>query len=98
MNLEIFWTSEAKKSLSEIIYYLEKEWPVTIVTTFINRIDEVLDTISKNYSLYPKVDKQKNIYRCVVVTQVSLYYRIKANQIELITFWDNRQNPELLKL
>jgi|GEM_PF-2342542 len=32
------------------------------------------------------------------VKQVSLYYRLKGQTIELLTFWDNRQDPSSLKL
>jgi hypothetical protein len=46
----------------------------------------------------PVIDVKRNIHRCVVVKQVSLFYRIKSSHIELLLFWDNRQNPSKLKL
>lgn len=96
MSLPIFWTTEAKSSLAEIVAYLEKEWNEEVTTGFLIRVDEVAENISKNHSLYLNVNKEKNIYRSVVTPQVSLYYKVKENQIDLITFWDNRQNPERL--
>ncbi len=46
--------------------------------------------------MFPLSEKE-NIYKCVIVKQVSLYYRINKNQIELLRFWDNRRNPEKLE-
>jgi hypothetical protein len=34
----------------------------------------------------------KGLYKCVVTKQSSFYYRIRNNEIEIITLFDNRQN------
>lgn len=31
---------------------------------------------------------------CVLTTQITLYYRINSNEIEIITFFDYRQDPK----
>jgi hypothetical protein len=33
-----------------------------------------------------------------LIKQVSIYYRIKKSEIELLAFWDNRKTPKKLKL
>jgi hypothetical protein len=42
--------------------------------------------------------KKKNIRRGFITKHNSLYYRIKPRkkELELLTFWDNRQDPEKL--
>ena len=42
--------------------------------------------------------KKKNVRKGLITKHNTLYYRIKIRkqEIELITFWDNWQNPEKL--
>jgi hypothetical protein len=47
--------------------------------------------------LFP-YSKEGGIHKCVLVKQVSLFYRIKANNVELLVFWDTRQDPAKLVL
>ena len=37
---------------------------------------------------------KKDIHRVVILTYNTLYYRVKNNQIEIISFFSNRQNPK----
>lgn len=64
---------------------------------FIDRTEEVIKYINDNPALYV-YSTEGDAYKCVVVKQVSLFYRVKANSIELLVFWDNRQNPASLLL
>ena len=61
------------------------------------RPEEVIKYINDNPSLYV-YSKKGDAYKCVVVKQVSLFYSVKNNYIELLVFWDNRQNPARLLL
>jgi len=47
--------------------------------------------------MYP-YSPESDIHKCVIVRQVSLFYRVKFDVIELVLFWDNRQDPAKLKL
>jgi hypothetical protein len=60
------------------------------------RTDEVIRHISNNPLLYP-YSKESNTHKCVVVKQVSLFYRVRPHAIELLTFWDNRPDPAKLE-
>ncbi len=70
-----------------VIGYLEENWTANEINSFISRNP-------KQY-LY---SKKKEVYRAVVTKQISLYYRIKLKEIELLVFWDSRQNPAKLKV
>lgn len=63
--------------------------------TSFNRVEYVVQHIRKNPLQYP-ASKEKDIHRCVVVKQISLFFRIKGKDIELLVFWDNRQDPAKL--
>jgi hypothetical protein len=47
----------------------------------------------------PKSKELGGIYKCVVTQQTTFYYRILADkkEIEIITLFDTRQDPDKLK-
>ena len=49
--------------------------------------------------MYPVSNKRKNVRKGFVNKLVCLFYRVQAQkeEIELLLFWNNRQNPERLK-
>jgi plasmid stabilization system protein ParE len=61
MSFTIFWTTESKSSFNQIVDYLEKKWSYQIADNFIDRVDEILEHLSQNPALYPKVSEEKNI-------------------------------------
>lgn len=87
----VIWSPSARLSYYQILEYLEERWPIKVLENFINRTAEVLNLICKNPLLYP-FSKESEIHKCVVVKQVSLFYRIKETSVELLIFWDNRQS------
>ena len=95
--MKIFWTKEAEATFAENISYLEREWNADVIENFILKTENILSSIKKNPFLFPVVSKEKNIHKCIVVKQVSIYYKIKSEQIDLLTFWNNFQNPKKLK-
>jgi hypothetical protein len=97
MSSNVIWSPVAKITYYQILEYLEQNWTIKEIENFINRVEYVVQHIRKSPLQYP-ASKEKNIHRCVVVKQVSLFFRIRGNDIELLVFWDNRQDPAKLKL
>jgi plasmid stabilization system protein ParE len=92
---DILWSPLAKITYYQILEYLSENWTKKEIKAFVNRTEEVLKFISQSPSYYP-FSALNDSYRCVVVKQVSLYYRLKNGQVELLIFWDNRQDPQKL--
>gem|GEM_PF-6586297 len=44
--------------------------------------------------------EQSDTHRCVLFSQISLFYQVQkqTKEVELLLFWDNRQDPENLRL
>lgn len=97
MNGTVKWLPEAELTYSIILNYLEQNWSLKQVEEFINRTDQVIEFIAKRSKQYI-YSKKKDAYRAVVTKQVSLYYRIKEDHVELLVFWDTRQDPSKLKI
>ncbi|HEY6436992.1 MAG TPA: type II toxin-antitoxin system RelE/ParE family toxin [Ignavibacteriaceae bacterium] len=97
--MKVFWTPEASETFNSNIDYLLIEWGESVASDFLNRVDDVVESIRLNPKIYPLINKNNQIRRCVVVKQITLYYRVVSfEQIDLLTFWNNYQNPEFLKL
>jgi plasmid stabilization system protein ParE len=97
MGYNIIWSPKAKDTYYQILEYLELNWSGKEVDDFINRTEEVLAFIAANPSQYTQSVKA-DIHKSVLVKQVSLFYRVKPGTIELLLFWDNRQDPAKLIL
>ncbi len=97
MALIIKWTVRAKNDYTLILEYLHTNWTKKELQKFTNKTSKVLLQIAEKPEIFP-ASKKKNIRKCVLIKQVSIYYRIKKNEIELLTFWDNRRTPKKLKL
>ena len=95
--MEIKWTEKAKQDYESILDYLLSDFSLKEVEKFVTLTEDTLFLISKNPLMYPKA-KNENVRKCVLVKQVNLYYRVNKNQIEVLTFGDNRRNPEDLKI
>ena len=63
---------------------------------FSNTVTKQLELISRMPGLYPVTEARKDLRRCVVAKQVSLYYQeSKPNKnIIILRFFDNRRNPD----
>jgi plasmid stabilization system protein ParE len=93
MALEIEWSRSADKKFDTIIEYLQKEWGEKSVNTFVKKVYDFLDILVEFPNIGTPEDKTKNIFGFVVVSQITIFYRIKSNRIILLNFFDNRQDP-----
>lgn len=98
MRLPIIWSPRSRKDFLSILDYLIEEWGEKQAIKLADRVDEALELIAEMPQMYPATTRIPNVRRCVIVKQVTLYYRIRKKQIELITFFDPRQDPKKLKL
>jgi plasmid stabilization system protein ParE len=95
---KILWTDFALKELEKTIKYLEKNWTEKELRNLAESIDEKLALISQNPNSFQISDYKKDIRRVVILTYNTLYYRFENEQIEIISFFSNRQNPKKRKL
>ena len=93
----IFWSETAKLDYWKNIDYLLENWTTTEAKYFIEQVDEFLQLL-ENGNLEFEPTHYKNVFRLVISKQITLFYRINQNQIELLRFWNNYQNPKKLKL
>ena len=91
---KIVWTDHALSELEQTIDYLEKNWTERELKNFAAKLDHTIELISKSPELFPASSEKFGIRKAVVEKYNSLYYRILNNSIEIISLFDNRQNPK----
>ena len=97
MVKEVRWTQESVDTFNKIIEYLESKWTHRDVENFVSATDIVVRFISENPKMFRKTNK-KNIREALVTPHNLMIYKINGERIDIITFWDTRQNPKKKKL
>ncbi|MFV8358412.1 type II toxin-antitoxin system RelE/ParE family toxin [Flavobacterium sp. XS1P32] len=93
----IIWSPQAKKDYWQNIEYLEAEWSFQVVVNFINKVDDTIALLHKKNIEFISTN-YKNVNKVVITKQITLYYKINSNTIELLRFWNTYQDLENLKL
>ncbi len=93
MALKIKWTKRAANSFDKTVKYLQTEWNLSSAQRFVKRSNKFLQTLVQ----YPRIGKiqnsEKEIRAYVLSRHISVFYRIKSDQLILLKFFNNRQNP-----
>ena len=97
-NIE--WTSEAERNLSAIFDYLEDNWTQREISNFAEKLESNLKHISEHPTAFPLYSKEKNVRRCVLSSQTTIYYSEVPfeDRIVIITLFDNRRNIDSLNI
>jgi len=93
--LVVQFSGLAKRKLELLSVYLVIEWGEESADKFFNTFDEKVNQVES----FPKSCKNfinSKIKICIVSSQTSFLYQLNNNKIEIITVFDNRQNPTLI--
>ena len=96
--MKISWTPTARKTYFKVLDHLAEEWTKREVENFINEVESLLEQIKSNPEMFQASRNKKNVRKGLITKHNTLYFRIKPRkkELELITFWDNRQDPKKL--
>lgn len=96
--MEVYLSKLAESKLLKLTEYLLEKWDVKVRDEFINKLTEKINQISYHPKSCPHSNKFKGLFKCVVSKQTTFYYRIhiKKQEIEIITFFDSKQDPSKL--
>lgn len=85
-----------EKKLEKLFEYLIKEWSVKVKNDFVTKLDSTIEIIKNQPEIFPESKKGKGLRKCVITKQTTLYYRYSTKQINIVTLFDTRQNPNKL--
>lgn len=86
------------KGIKFNLKYIEENWSFKVADEFAKTIDKKISYVKSNPYQYPPFKNKKEIRKCVVTEQISFFYRILNDEVQIITIFDTRQSPSKLKL
>ena len=88
-----------ENKLLKLSDFLLEKWNLKVKNDFIKKLTSKIDQISEQPESCPQSSEFKGLFKCVVTKQTTFYYRINLdrNEIEIITVFDTRQNPNKLE-
>ena len=89
----IIWSQRAVSELKDILeFYTERNGNTRYAFKILDKTEEVLTILGQN-EFIGRLTSNK-ITRVVVMDVYLIFYEVQKSQIEILSFWDNRQNPE----
>ncbi len=95
--MKVYLSPLAEKKIQLLLKFLETEWSIKTKDEFITKLLSKFSQISRQPKSCSESKAFSGLYKCIVTKQTSFFYRIKADEIEVITLTDNRQDPELIQ-
>ena len=94
--MKVSWSHAARLTYFNVLAYLEEAWTKREIQNFVDEVEKVISQIIADPYMFEASRKKKNVRKGFITKHNTLYYRVKPRkkELELITFWDNRQNDK----
>ena len=93
MSYTLRFTKEAEETISHVLAWVRIEWGEKSARRLEKRIFGRARQILRNPFQYPESKLFNGTRKCVVTKQNTLFYKVRGNEILVITLWDNRRDP-----
>jgi len=93
MPFIVKFSPQAEDTFEAIVVQLEQRWGNKIVRDFKDKVSKALDIIAEAPLIYPIAEENEKLRKCVLHKSCSMYYLIYDDLVEILYFWDNRQEP-----
>ena len=88
---KIIWSTRASNELKQVLeFYNKRNESTRYSLKILNEIEELLRTLSKN-ELIGRLTSNK-FTRIIPMKIYLIFYEVNQNDIEIVSFWDNRQD------
>lgn len=93
--MQVVWTEQAEHTLTRLLEYLEVTWGEAVARAFAERALAYVELVGRSPRLFPQCGID-DVRRCLIHPNTSLYYVVKTDKVVLLSFFDNRQDPDSL--
>ena len=90
------WSKKAREDNRKLFAYLLQEWGEDIALRVKEEIENSTVRIRDFPEQFPIFLKEKEIGRFVLSRQTSILFKVNEELVEIVTLFDNRQNPKKL--
>ncbi len=96
MALYIFWTSTARRQRTDIFKYWNKK---NGSTDYSRKVKEQVAFRLEQLAVYPEAGKETDFTntRVTALGHFSIFYQITKDKLVVTCFWDNRNDPGIIK-
>jgi plasmid stabilization system protein ParE len=97
--VKVFLSELAESKLLKLNEFLLENWNLKVRNDFIEKLTSKIEQILNQPESCPESYLFKGLFKCVVTKQTTFYYRVNFDkkEIEIITVFDTRQNPDQLE-
>ena len=95
--MKIKWTLKSRNDYWQNIEYLENYRSEKTILNFIFEVKNTLDLLEKGNVVFIESDYPE-VFKIVIIKQITLYYYIDNETIYLLRFWNNYQDLSNFKL
>lgn len=92
--MKVYLSPTAEQKFTELLNYLKDKWSESSQHKFLSRFLRKTNQISRFPESCTKSQQMNGLYKCVVTSQTTLFYRVHNDEIEIVTIFDTRQDPE----
>jgi plasmid stabilization system protein ParE len=89
----IIYSPEALETFEDIIAQIKNRWGDKYVDEFKQRTVKVIETIQRSPFIKQAIETNVNVRRAVIHKNCSVFYEVRGTTIDILFFWDNRQDP-----
>jgi len=93
MSFEIRFSPKAEDTFDAVVDQLTLKWGDKYVNKFKLKATASIKLIAQTPLIYPIAKENPSSRKCVLHKNCSMYYRVNGNIVEVLYFWDNRQDP-----
>lgn len=97
MRRKVIISKTAEKKLEALFQYLLEEWSFKVKSDFSKKLEKNINIIRDQPESFPKSEQQSGLRKCVITKQTTLYYEFTDKEVQILTVFDTRQDPEKLK-
>ncbi|GGI22627.1 type II toxin-antitoxin system RelE/ParE family toxin [Pedobacter mendelii] len=95
MSLPIVISNTAFQTFESICVQIKDRLGDKALKDFKKNTIKTLELISNSPLIYKETEFNPNIRKAVIKKLSSVFYEVKSDRIEVLFFWDNRQEPLL---
>jgi len=96
VSYTLTFSRQAKETYAAIQLQLCNRWGQTVLEKFERKTVKTLDSILQSPLMFKSVMDTPNIRKGLIHKNCSVFYEVKTSEIEILFFWDNRQDPIFL--
>ena len=93
MSLQVFYTPHSKETLESVYNFINEKFGKNSADQFARKAEHTIKLIAEYPFMFKASSFGDNIRIGLISKQTSLFYLVTDTNVNLLFFWDNRQEP-----